>query len=110
MKRVLFICSQNKLRSPTAERIFGNHPDLEVMSAGLNSDAVNVLTPELLQWAEVIFVMEKAHKNKLQKKFRRYLNNQKLICLGIPDEYEFMDPELVSKLKETVPKLLGITI
>ena len=110
MKRVLFICSQNKLRSPTAEKVFGNHPDLEVMSAGLNPDAVNILTPELVLWSEVIFVMEKAHKNRLQRKFKQYLNKQRIICLGIPDDYEFMDPELVSRLKAMVPKLLGITL
>ena len=108
MKKVLFICSQNKLRSPTAEAVFGNHPELEVQSAGLNNDAVNVLTPELVEWAETIFVMEKVHKNKLQKKFRRQLRGQKVIELGIPDEYDYMHPELVSKLKEKVPRLLGI--
>ena len=108
MKKVLFVCSQNKLRSPTAERVFSNDPDLEVLSAGLNSDAMNVLTPELVLWAEVIFVMEKAHKNKLQKKFKRYLNKQRVICLNIPDEYEFMAPELVSMFQEMVPRLLGI--
>ena len=110
MRRVLFVCSQNRLRSPTAERVFSNHPDLEVMSAGLNADAENVLTLELVQWAEVIFVMEKTHKNKLQKKFKRYLNKQRVICLNIPDEYDFMEPDLVAKLKERVPALLGITM
>jgi predicted protein tyrosine phosphatase len=108
MKRVLFICSQNKFRSPTAEKVFANNPNLETRSAGLNSDAVNVLTPELVLWAEVIFVMEKSQKNKLQKKFKQYINKQRIICLNIPDVYEFMDPDLVLVLNEAVPKLLRI--
>ncbi len=108
MKRVLFVCSQNKLRSPTAEHIFSYHPDLEVASAGLNNDAVTTVSPELVEWADVIFVMERAHRNKLLKKFKKYIKNQKVICLDIPDEYEYMSPALVEILKETVPRLLGI--
>ena len=108
MKRVLFVCSQNKYRSPTAEKVFANNPNMEVMSAGLNSDAINVLTPELVEWAEIIFVMEKAQKNKLQKKFKKYINKQRIICLNIPDYYEYMDPDLVLIFQDTVPKLLRI--
>ena len=74
MKKVLFLCSQNRLRSPTAESIFSDINGYDVLSAGLNNDATTPLTPELIEWAEFIFVMEKAHRNKLQKKFRRYLN------------------------------------
>ena len=106
MKKVLFICSQNKLRSPTAEAVFTGLDDLEVASAGLDKDATVTVTPELLEWADIIFVMEKNHKNRLQKRFRKYLNKQKVICLGIPDNYEFMDPELIRRLKEIIPRLL----
>ena len=106
MKRVLFICSQNRLRSPTAEQVFSSHPGLEVSSAGLNHDAENPVTPELLEWAEVIFVMEKAHRNKLSSKFRPYLNDKKIVCLDIPDEYEFMDPLLIRLLRAKVPRHL----
>ena len=106
MKRVLFICSQNRLRSPTAEQVFSSHPGLEVVSAGLNHDAENPLTSELLEWAEIIFVMEKAHRNKLSSKFRPYLNDKKIVCLDIPDEYEFMDPLLIRLLRAKVPRHL----
>ncbi len=106
MKKVLFICSQNKLRSPTAEAVFAGQDNLEVASAGLDKDATVTVTPELLEWADIIFVMEKNHKNRLQKRFRKYLNKQKVICLGIPDNYEFMDPELVRRLKEIIPRLI----
>ena len=104
--RVLFICSQNRLRSPTAEQVFASWAGIEVASAGLNNDAENVVTPELLEWADLIFVMEKAHRNRLGKKFRAYLNGKRVVCLDIPDEYEFMDPALVRLLKARVTRYL----
>jgi predicted protein tyrosine phosphatase len=106
MKRVLFVCSQNRLRSPTAEQLFASWEGIEVASAGLNNDAENVLTPELLGWADVIFVMEKAHRNKLGKKFRAHLSGKRIVCLDIPDEYDYMDPQLVALLKAKVPRYL----
>ena len=107
MKKILFICSQNKLRSPTAENIFSCDANLEVASAGLDNDAKITVTPELVEWADIIFVMEKNHKNRLQKKFKKHLNKQRVICLGIPDEYDYMDPELINIFKTTIPRLLG---
>ncbi len=106
MRKVLFICSQNRLRSPTAEQVFSNRPGIDVTSAGLNNDADNPVTPELLQWADVIFVMEKAHRNKLSSKFKAYLGSKKIVCLDIPDEYEFMDPVLVRLLEAKVSRFL----
>ena len=102
MTHVLFICSQNKLRSPTAERGFANYFGVEVASAGIDDGATNPVTPELLQWAQHIFVMEKRHRNGLSSKFRDYVHNKQVICLNIPDEYEFMDPMLVKLLKSRV--------
>jgi predicted protein tyrosine phosphatase len=99
MRHVLFVCSQNKLRSPTAETVFSEVEGFEVSSAGLNNDAEVTLTPELVEWADTIFVMENTHRNKLQKKFRKYLKNQRVMVLGIPDEFDYMDEELVSILK-----------
>lgn len=92
MKRILFICSQNRLRSPTAELVFSAYAGLECASAGLNNDAENPVTPELLAWADVIFVMEEAHRNKLSSKFKKYIGKARVICLDIPDDYEYMDP------------------
>jgi predicted protein tyrosine phosphatase len=99
MKHVLFICSQNRLRSPTAEQVFSDCAGFEVASAGLNPEADTPVSPELLAWADVIFVMERAHRNKLAKKFRAYLNAKRVICLDIPDEYDYMDPGLVRLLE-----------
>jgi len=106
MKHVLFICSQNRLRSPTAEQVFSGCQDIECSSAGLNHDAENPVTPELVSWADVIFVMERAHRNKLTSKFKPYLRNARVICLDIPDEYEYMEPELVRLLKVKVGRYL----
>ena len=106
MKNVLFICSQNRLRSPTAEQVFSSYSGIECTSAGLNHDAENPVTPELLEWADIIFVMEKAHRNKLSAKFKKHLGNKRVICLDIPDEYEFMDPTLVRLLNAKVTRHL----
>jgi predicted protein tyrosine phosphatase len=106
MKNVLFICSQNKLRSPTAEQVFARYPDIETASAGLNNDAENPVTGELVEWADLIFVMEATHRNKLRKKFKQYLSRARVICLDIPDDYDFMDPYLVRLLEERVPRFL----
>lgn len=104
--KVLFICSQNRLRSPTAEQVFAFWPGIEVSSAGLNHNAENPLTPELVEWAELIFVMERVHRSKLSKKFKANLKDARVICLSIPDDYAFMDPKLVAILNDRVPKFL----
>ena len=102
-RNVLFICSQNRLRSPTAEQVFANWPGIITASAGLNHDAETPLTPELLDWANIIFVMERGRRAKLSAKFKQHLHDKRVICLEIPDEYEFMAPELVQLLKARVP-------
>lgn len=81
--------------------------DLEVASAGTNHDADNPLTHELVSWADIIFVMEKTHRNKLQRKFKTALKKPRVICLDIPDDFEFMDPALVRLLEARVPRYLG---
>lgn len=102
------MCSQNRFRSPTAEQVFSARADLEVASAGTNNDADNPLTTELVTWADVIVVMEKAHRSKVQKRFRSSLSDKRLICLDIPDEFEFMDPALVKLLQTRLARYLPI--
>jgi predicted protein tyrosine phosphatase len=104
--RALFVCSRNRLRSPTAEQVFANVPGLEVDSAGLAPDADTRLTPEQVDWADVIFVMEKQHRSALSRRFRQQLKGKRVICLDIPDDYGFMDPALVEALKNAVPRHL----
>lgn len=106
MKNILFVCSQNRLRSPTAEHVFADYPGIEVSSAGTNNDAENPLNHELVAWADVIFVMEKSHRNKLQKKHRVALQTARVICLDIPDDYEFMDEALIRLLRAKVTRYL----
>jgi len=98
-KRILFLCSQNKLRSPTAEAIFSGYPAVEVDSAGLNNDAEVPLSEEQVEWADLILVMEAVHRNRLNRKFRRALAGKRVAVLDIPDDYDFMDPALIHLLK-----------
>lgn len=108
IRTVLFICSQNKLRSPTAEQVFARREDLEVVSAGTNHDAENPVTAETIAWADMIFVMEKAHRTKLQRRFRAALGGKRVICLDIPDDFAFMQPELIALLEAKVGRHLPV--
>lgn len=106
--KVLFVCTANKLRSPTAEDVFRDLPGIEAVSAGTDSEAPNPLTPELVASADLIFVMETHHRERVRKKFKPRPADNKIITLHIPDEYERGDPELVALLKEKVePRLTG---
>lgn len=98
-KRILFLCSQNKLRSPTAETIFADHDAVEVDSAGLNNDAVVPLSSEQVEWADLILVMESDHRSRLNRKFGDSLRGKRVAVLNIPDHYEYMEPSLVALLK-----------
>lgn len=104
--RLLFICSQNRLRSPTAEQVFADRPGIETASAGTNRGADTPLSAELVEWAEVIFAMEKQHQRKLSQDFGQHLRGKQVVCLGIPDDYEYMQPELVDLLESKVLKYL----
>jgi predicted protein tyrosine phosphatase len=101
----LFVCSR-RLRSPTAEAVFASWSGVETDSAGLDNDAVVPLSPEQIEWADIIFVMEPSHRRRLNGKYRRHLNGKRVICLGIPDQYGLMDPKLVARLKASVGKFL----
>lgn len=104
--RVLFVCSQNRLRSPTAEQVFSQWPGVECASAGVHSSADVPLSAEYIDWADIIFVMERAHRTKMASRFRAALDGKRVICLNIPDDYEYMDPVLVSVLERKVGPFL----
>ena len=106
MPRALFICSRNRLRSPTAERLFASWPGVESDSAGLAADAEVALSAEQLEWAELIFVMEPVHRRRLQQRFAPWLRGKRVICLDIPDDYDFMQTELVELLRRKVSAYL----
>lgn len=104
MKNFLFICGKNKHRSPTAEEIFNEYEDIEVRSAGINNDAVCKVSVEDIQWATDIFVMENSQRRKINNKFKDYLKDKKIVVLNIPDKYTYMDPELVTVLRNKVAR------
>jgi len=97
------------LRSPTAEQIFSEYPNLEVSSAGLNPDAEEILSAEMVEWADVIFVMESSHRGKLNRRFAAPLRNKRVICLDIPDDFDYMQPELIALLKAKVSRFLALS-
>jgi predicted protein tyrosine phosphatase len=99
--RLLFVCSRNRLRSPTAERVFCG---VETLSAGTAPDAETPLTADLIEWADVILVMEPAHRTRVTRAFGRQVRGKRVVCLGIPDDYGYMQPELVRLLWERVPR------
>jgi len=102
MLRVLFVCSQNRLRSPTAEQVFSQWPGVECASAGIHDSADEPLSGELIDWAEIIFVMERSHKVGINSRFRAHLKGKRVVCLDIPDRYQFMEPALVHLLEAKV--------
>lgn len=98
--RALFICRRNRLRSPTAEEVFAQWPGVETDSGGLAPDAVVPLDNEQPDWAEMIFVMERSHQRRLAQRFGAHLRGRRVVCLDIPDNYAFMQPELVALLEK----------
>jgi len=108
MKKLLFVCSENRLRSPTAEAIFSEYEGVEAIGAGTNSDAATPVSGDLVEWADIILVMEKSHRNKVSKKHKELLKNKRLIVLDIPDNYECMDPELIKLLKAKVSRVVRL--
>jgi predicted protein tyrosine phosphatase len=105
---VLFVCSRNQWRSPTAEAVWRNHPDLRVRSAGTSASARKRVSGNDLRWAHVIFVMESKHRSRLLADFGHDLASKPMHVLDIPDEYQYMDPELVDLLRASVASILGL--
>jgi len=97
--KLLFICSRNKWRSLTAEKIFNGVNGYEVRSAGTEPNARIKVTSGHIGWADVVFVMEKKHLRRIRDRFGYILENKKIINLDIPDDYSYMDEELVELLK-----------
>jgi len=105
---LLFVCSENRLRSPTAEAVFSQYHGVNAIGAGTNSDAETLVSGDLIEWADVVFVMEKSHRNKITKKYKELLKGKRLVCLDIPDVYECMQPELVKLLEARVPRYVRL--
>lgn len=103
--RILVLCSRNQWRSPTAEEVFRGRPGLSVRSAGTSPKARRRVSQRDIDWADVIVVMETKHRDMLRKRFGRPLPVP-VEVLHIPDEYRFMDPELVGLLEDGMETLI----
>jgi len=106
--KLLFICSRNRFRSLTAERIFSGIPGIEVRSAGTQPDARIVGTEGHIGWADIIFLMEKSHLNRIRLKFPDAFQGKRAITLLIPDDYTFMQPELIEELQDKVAQHVAL--
>ncbi len=91
---ILFVCTANKLRSLSAEHIYRNDKRFVVKSAGTAKGAASAISKDILEWADYILVMEKTHRNQIRKDYPAIYANKKIICMYIPDEYDYMDAEL----------------
>ena len=103
--KLLFLCSQNKRRSLTAEKIFDSH-EHEARSAGTENNSRIKVTAGLLGWADVIFCMEKKHVRRIREKYGDVLSGKKVICLNIADDYDYMDEALTHVLQANVSEYL----
>ena len=103
---VLFVCSRNKWRSRTAERIYKDTQDFNVKSAGTENSARIRVTSKMIDWADIIFAMEKRHKQRLIEMFPNNITEKRIVVLDIPDEYKYMDSELVEIIKTSVSNYL----
>lgn len=106
--KILFVCSRNRWRSLTAEKIFNGINGYGVRSAGTEANARIKITGGHISWADIIFVMEKKHLRRIRDKFEEICYGKKIICLNITDHYGFMDEELVELLKSRVSEHIAI--
>ena len=108
MTNVLFICSMNQWRSPTAEKVFQKEPGIAVRSAGTVRGARRTVSVQDIRWSDIILVMEEKHKSRLIAQFRDEVRYKTLHVLDIPDEYKYMDPELVEIVREAATPFIRI--
>jgi protein-tyrosine phosphatase len=100
--RILFVCGKNQWRSPTAERVYRNDPRVEVRSVGVSEKSRRRISNADLSWADLIMVMERRYKSRITETFRGHDRLPPIVSLEIPDEYEYMDEELIKLIHEGV--------
>lgn len=105
---LLFICSQNKRRSLTAEKIFQNLEGHSVRSAGTETNSRVKVTPGMVGWADMVFCMEKKHVRRIKERYGDIVLGKEVVCLNIKDEYEFMEEELICILESCVYEHLSL--
>jgi predicted protein tyrosine phosphatase len=104
--KLLFICTENTMRSRTAELVYAENGQYQTRSAGISKSAKVRVTPELLHWSDMIFVMEEEQKEFLTRKFKAEIGFREIIVLDISDYYYIMEPELVDLIKTRVDPYL----
>ena len=107
--KVLFICSRNQWRSPTAEALFKNSQTVDARSAGTSPKARVRVTDKHVRWADMIFAMERHHSRLLLERLYDDLDGKRIIVLDIPDEYQFMDDALIDLLRDRLAPYLDLT-
>ena len=105
---ILFVCSQNKRRSLTAEKMFDGRDGNCVRSAGTENNSRIKVTPGLIGWADIIFCFEKKHLRRLKEKYSGELEGKRVITLNIPDDYSYMDEELQDQLQGFYDEYIGV--
>ncbi|MEZ5774681.1 MAG: phosphotyrosine protein phosphatase [Hyphomicrobiaceae bacterium] len=106
-RRVLFVCSANIDRSPTAERLYAETPGLEVRSAGTSEGARRPIDAGLIAWADLILVMEERHRAIIAERFGPLRAGTSLGVLVVPDDYTCGEPALRAILAERIAPYLG---
>ncbi|MBP3220594.1 MAG: protein tyrosine phosphatase [Neisseriaceae bacterium] len=104
--QILFLCSQNKQRSLTAEKLFDGYHNYRVRSADTEANARIKVSAGLIGWADMIFCMEQKHARRIREKYADKLQDKKLICLNIPDKFAFMDEKLQQILQHKMTAYL----
>lgn len=104
--KYLFVCSQNRWRSLTAEMIFRQDPRFEARSAGTSRGAKHVISQKDISWADLIICMEERHKEIIKHVFKDQ-KIPKMVVLDIPSRLEYMDPELIEILEEKMTEIVG---
>jgi predicted protein tyrosine phosphatase len=105
--RILFVCSKNQWRSPTGEAIYRQNPFVRVRSAGTSPKARHRVSHADIEWADFIFVMESKHRQRIMADFPEATRYREIHVLGIEDNYQLMDPELIDEIKATVDPILA---
>ncbi len=106
--KLLFVCSKNKWRSLTAEKMLESNEDYSVKSAGTEAGARVKITAGMVRWADIIFVMEKKHRTRLQENFSSEIIDKQIVVLNIPDDFQFMDAELITILESRLEAYLEL--
>jgi predicted protein tyrosine phosphatase len=106
MSNILFVCGKARKRSPTAAAVAAELLGHSTDFAGLSADADERISTEHLDWADMIVVMEKAQLSRLKRQMKAHLKGKRLVCLDIPDNFEFMQQELVELVTARLARIV----